>query len=199
MIVQVADNGSTNGISIGTEFGLCACEYVYPCIAGSEMSGGIRNVTVLDVSINNCFYGLFIKSMRGRGGYVEDVSFSNIVVSNILGQAIRFAMFYDYFDEKSSSFLPSSNSSFPNHTSAVVQHDADRVPPDVPIFRRLYVSNVTSKTNIVTAGAFLGLNDSAISEIVLTNITIQSLFGFTCEYASGVSQSVLPMSCLSLV
>ena len=47
------DNGSTNGISIG-----------------SEMSGGVSNITVTDVTITGVAFGLYIKSMDGRGGYL---------------------------------------------------------------------------------------------------------------------------------
>jgi polygalacturonase len=51
---------------------------------GSEMSAGIRNVTFEDVLVNcsasPCKHGLYIKTMRGRGGTVEGVVARNVRV-----------------------------------------------------------------------------------------------------------------------
>lgn len=47
---------------------------------GSEMSGGVRNITVED-SVLLGMRGLHIKSCAGRGGYIEDVTFRNVLVA----------------------------------------------------------------------------------------------------------------------
>ncbi len=40
---------------------------------GSELSGGIKNVHVIDCELGNLMHGLQIKTTEKRGGYVEDV------------------------------------------------------------------------------------------------------------------------------
>lgn len=72
------DNLSTNGISIG-----------------SEMSGGVRNVTIENIIIRSCESGIYVKSMEGRGGVVEDVHVQNITMSKVL-QGLRLSMNYMY-------------------------------------------------------------------------------------------------------
>ena len=45
---------------------------------GSEMSGGVGNVTVEDCVFLHCSTGLRIKSSQGRGGFVRDMHAENI-------------------------------------------------------------------------------------------------------------------------
>ena len=47
-------------------------------VIGSEMSGGVRNVWVTDLSSVGTDRGLRIKSMRRRGGTVENVFYENV-------------------------------------------------------------------------------------------------------------------------
>ena len=72
------DNLSTNGISIG-----------------SEMSGSIRNVSISNIRIHSCESGIYIKSMYGRGGVVEDVTVEGVTMERVL-QAVRVSMDYMY-------------------------------------------------------------------------------------------------------
>lgn len=50
---------------------------------GSGMSGGVQNIYAHNCIISNTERGIRIKSMKGRGGYVKDVTFKNIKMSNI--------------------------------------------------------------------------------------------------------------------
>ena len=50
---------------------------------GSEMSGGIKNVTISNCVFNGTLRGLRIKSNRDRGGTVENYNASNVVMSNV--------------------------------------------------------------------------------------------------------------------
>jgi len=47
---------------------------------GTEMSGGIRNVKIQNCVISGHQNAIFIKSREGRGGYMENISFENLVV-----------------------------------------------------------------------------------------------------------------------
>lgn len=50
---------------------------------GSEMSGGVRNVVVTNCIFEQTDIGIRIKSQRGRGGVVEGLTVSNIVMVDV--------------------------------------------------------------------------------------------------------------------
>jgi polygalacturonase len=49
---------------------------------GTEMSAGIRNVTVENCLIMGHQNGIFIKSRDGRGGFMENIAFKDLIVMN---------------------------------------------------------------------------------------------------------------------
>ena len=49
---------------------------------GTEMSGGVRDVRLENCLISGRQNGIFIKSRDGRGGFMENITFENITVSN---------------------------------------------------------------------------------------------------------------------
>lgn len=50
---------------------------------GSEMSGGVANVTVENVRIWDSRRGVRIKTAIGRGGYIRNISYRNITFDNV--------------------------------------------------------------------------------------------------------------------
>jgi DNA sulfur modification protein DndE len=89
-------------------------------VIGSEMSGGVRNVSVTNCVFKGTDTGLRFKTTRGRGGVVENVEVSNVAMSDIAGEAITFDMFY-----------------------AVKDPRPEPVSERTPIFRQFYIRNVT--------------------------------------------------------
>ena len=87
-------------------------------VIGSEMSGGVKKVTISNCVFDGTDRGIRLKSTRGRGGIVEDIRVSNIVMSNIKKEAIVLNLKY--------SKMPAEPKS-------------DRTPE----FRNIYVSGVT--------------------------------------------------------
>jgi polygalacturonase len=69
-------------------------------VLGSETSGDIRHVRITDCVCNGTDVGLRFKSVRGRGGIVEDIHVDHVTMSNITMQAILFDMFYEKEDSK---------------------------------------------------------------------------------------------------
>ncbi|MDF2923477.1 MAG: hypothetical protein K0R57_2391 [Paenibacillaceae bacterium] len=65
-------------------------------VIGSGMSGGVRNVYAYDCKIGGGDRGIRLKSMRGRGGYVENVWFENIEIDDVREEAVQINMFYGY-------------------------------------------------------------------------------------------------------
>ena len=52
------------------------------CAIGSEMSGGMENITISDCDFTQTETGLNIKYSAFRGGYVKDIHYRNIIMGN---------------------------------------------------------------------------------------------------------------------
>src|SRR6476620_2669089 len=63
-------------------------------VIGSEMSGGVKKITISNCIFDGTDRGIRIKSARGRGGVVEDIRVDNVVMKNIKEQAIVLDMEY---------------------------------------------------------------------------------------------------------
>ncbi|MCQ2377674.1 MAG: glycosyl hydrolase family 28 protein [Victivallaceae bacterium] len=61
---------------------------------GSELSGGIRNAVVRRCRISGVGIGIRVKTMPGRGGFVENVLFEDLEMSDISSAAIHFTTDY---------------------------------------------------------------------------------------------------------
>jgi hypothetical protein len=63
-------------------------------VIGSEMSGGVKNITISNCIFDGTDRGIRLKTTRGRGGAIEDIRISNILMKNIREQAIVMDMEY---------------------------------------------------------------------------------------------------------
>ena len=169
------DNLSTNGVSIG-----------------SEMSGGVNNVTVQDSTFRNCESGIYIKSMEGRGGVVENVEFSGIVISHTL-QAIRLSMNYMYRRRLNAQKeeINMENVGEAKTSLSMKDEDNDDDMSEIPTFRNIRLKDIVG-TECAEAGFFYGLENSIIEDVRLINVNISSKFGFNCRYVEGKGVNVNP-------
>ena len=131
---------------------------------GSEMSGGVRNVVV-----NNCIFqgtdvGIRVKSQRGRGGIVEGLSVSNIVMQDV-ASAFTITMFYMGADKPTDVFP---------------------VNEGTPRFRDFLFSDITARGS-KTAGQITGLREMAAENMTFHNVHIQAQTGFTCTSAKDIA------------
>ncbi len=143
-------------------------------VIGSEMSGGVRNV-----SVKNCIFlgtdlGLRFKSTRGRGGIVENIFINNILMENILTDAIRFNMFYQ--------------GKAPSGDDKSMDAAGENIPPvteETPQFRKIYIRDITcSSTN---RAVFLqGLPEMPIRGIEFDNVFISARTGLTTVDADDI-------------
>ncbi|ODT57443.1 MAG: polygalacturonase [Paludibacter sp. 47-17] len=117
-------------------------------VIGSEMSGGVRNITISNCIFDGTDRGIRFKSTRGRGGVVENISISNIVMRDIQREAIIFDLKYSKMPEEPVS---------------------DRTP----VFRNIHISNVIA-TDVNIPVYIRGLEEAPISDISLTNVHVQS-------------------------
>jgi polygalacturonase len=128
---------------------------------GAATVGGVRNVTVRNCRFENTENGIRVKSLRGRGGIVENVRFSDIIMSNV-NPAITFTCYY---------MTNSAGDPVPRFPP---EHDAIQpVTETTPVFRNICVSNLTA-TCQYSAGVIIGLPESPISDVVFENVSIRS-------------------------
>ena len=130
---------------------------------GSEMSGGVRNVVVSNCVFQGTDAGIRIKSQRGRGGVVEGLTVSNIVMQDVLS-AFTITMFYMGSDKPGDIFP---------------------VGEGTPRFRDFHFNNITARGSR-TAGQVTGLREMAIEDVTFRDVHIQAETGLTCTNAKGV-------------
>ncbi len=138
-------------------------------VIGSEMSGGARNIFVTDCTFVGTDIGLRFKTVRGRGGVVEDIYIKNISMRNIVNEAILFDM---YYMSKAGSTLGLKE--FPP------------VNEGTPQFKNFYVSNISC--NGAREAIFVrGLPEMSIKNINLENVTIKAERGVDLIEAQGIN------------
>ena len=144
---------------------------------GSGMSGGVRNVYVHDCRVTGGDQGIRLKSMRGRGGFVDNVRFENIQMTGLRQEAIVLNMFYGSSTAASRSNVP-------------------------PAFRNIHVRNVTGESAGIAIG-IRGLPERPIQRVVLEDLRLKAIEGIRCHDAedltlrnvSGVVQKEPLFSC----
>ena len=125
-------------------------------VIGSEMSGDVRNVV-----ISNCVFvgtdrGIRMKSRRGRGGIIEDIRATNIVMMDVL---CPFTMNLYY------------------HINARGDpHVADKAPQPInsgtPIIRRIHFSHITAQRAQYAAAFLYGLPEMPLEEVSFDDVSI---------------------------
>jgi polygalacturonase len=135
---------------------------------GSETVGGVRNVTVKNCTFENTENGIRIKSDVRRGGIVENISYSDIIMSNVV-PAITFTCYY-------------ANNSAGDATNA---NTAATAGEKIPIYRNIRVTNLKASCQ-KSAGVIVGLPESCITNVVFDNVQISAVTGLTIRNAKGI-------------
>jgi polygalacturonase len=123
---------------------------------GSETTGGVRNIVISNCIFSGTDRGVRFKTRRGRGGVIEDVFASNIVM-DCVGCPIVANLFYGCgaWD-----------------TPRVTDRSLWPVDASTPQVRRLHFSNISAKGAKSAAIFFLGLPEMPISDIFFKDISI---------------------------
>ena len=118
-------------------------------VIGSEMSGGIKNVFVSGCTFIGTDSGLRFKSVRGRGGVVENIFIDTINMIDIPNDAIVADLYY--------AAKPSSDEPIP------------AVDEGTPVFKNIHISNVLCR------GAGRAAFINGLPEMPIENISIKNL------------------------
>jgi len=130
-------------------------------VIGSEMSGGVRKVAITNCIFDGTERGIRIKTTRGRGGVVEDIRVSNVVMSNVTRTPFDLNMFY----EKSPD---------------------EPVSERTPALRNMHFSDITVKGAPV-AGFILGLREMPVENVTFSNVSIDAEKGLSCKDARNIA------------
>ena len=127
-------------------------------VLGSDIAGGIRNVVA-----SNCIFigtdrGIRIKTRRGRGGFVEDAHFNNIIMKDLISPIV-INMFYGCGaqDEYKELFSKEKLS----------------ITDATPEIKNISIANITAREVKGAAGFFYGLPEMPIKNLHLDNVTIE--------------------------
>lgn len=145
-------------------------------VVGSEMSGGVRNISVRNCQFLGTDVGLRFKSNRGRGGVVENIYISDIYMFDIATDSFLFDL---YYGGKSASEALDDGDQTPTEKQIPV------VSKETPTFRNIYVKNIVSR-NARRAMYFNGLPEMNISNINVENAIITSQFGAEVCESDGI-------------
>ena len=142
-------------------------------VVGSEMSGGVRDVRVENCDFRGTDIGLRFKTCRGRGGAVENIEIRDVTMSDIVGPAISFDMFYGGFGWGEGDAYNS---------------DIEAVNEGTPIIRNVSIRNVSCQRAGV-AIEMRGLPEMPIENLRLSDIRIESERGVQLRNVKDVTIS----------
>jgi hypothetical protein len=125
-------------------------------VIGSEMSGGVRNVTIANCVFVGTDRGIRLKSRRGRGGVVEDIRVSNVVMEDVL---CPFIMNLYYGCGAWGAERISDKRPYP-------------VTEGTPCFRRIHFSGITARRVRYAAGFIYGLAEMPVQEVSFSDLSI---------------------------
>jgi len=135
---------------------------------GSEMSGGIRNVTIRDsVMMEDNWAPIRFKSQPSRGGVVENITYENIELQNTR-KAFEFNMAWRMINPR---------------------------PPasPLPVVRNVNIINVSGTT--ANVGDMTGLDDSPITGVIFENCAINATeSGFVLHNVDDIDLSGLTIN-----
>lgn len=146
-------------------------------VVGSEMSGGVKNISVRNCEFLGTDVGLRFKSTRGRGGIVENIYAENISMFNIATEPFLFDLYYG-----GKSAVESLN----DGDAAPIQDTVCEVDETTPAFRNIYVKNLIAR-NARRAMFFNGLPEMNITNINVENAFITATIGAELSESDGIN------------
>lgn len=152
----------------------CVCYHGHGgFVVGSEMSGGVKNIAVSNCRFSDTDVGLRFKSKRGRGGVVENIYIKNIMMNDIVSEALLFDLFYG---KRVSVKLPEQDED-------MIAFDADETTPQ---FKDIYISQVTCH-GAKRAMLFNGLPEMNVRNVFIEDCHIYADEGAKIHEATNVN------------
>jgi len=145
----------------------CTYGYGHGVSIGSHTAGGVSNITVINCTFNNTESGIRVKTDRDRGGFVHNLSYLNLSMTNV---GFPILVYTEYMAPERkyrdlTGLTPEIATAYP---SAPVKNRT-------PIYRDITFSNITATTRPGSRGGLIwGLPEMAVSNVLLQNVCIKS-------------------------
>jgi polygalacturonase len=143
----------------------CTFKHGHGASVGSNIGGGIRNITVQHCTFEGTDNAIRIKSRRDRGGVVENITYDDITMKNV-GTAILNNLFY--FDE-----------------AGAKEHTVKPITGTTPIVKNVRITNVTVD-GAKRAGEIIGLPEAPVTTVLLDNVRMKADGCMTIQDAKAV-------------
>jgi polygalacturonase len=150
----------------------CAYGYGHGVSIGSWTDGGVSNITVINCTFNNTEQGIRIKSDRDRGGFVHNLSYLNLRMTNVDFPILIYGSYM------------ATNRAYRNLTkltpAIAASYPREPVAARTPIYRDITFSNITATVQAGRrAGLIWGLPEAPVTNVLLerVNITAERPFG----------------------
>jgi polygalacturonase len=128
---------------------------------GSEIAGGVQNVRAERITFKGTDQGIRVKSNRDRG----NADIGNFVFRDITMQDVRTALVISEF--------------YPKIPATITEEKVQRL---TPFFHDITIENVTA-TGSRQAAVIVGLPESPIRRLTLTNVHLEGKTGAVVQYA----------------
>lgn len=173
------DNFTCSGGTSDVLITNCTYGYGHGVSIGSHTAGGISNITVVNCTFNNTEAGIRIKTDRDRGGFIHNLRYENLSMTNvgcpILIYAAYMATNRDY--RALDKLTPETAATYP----------AAEISSRTPIYRDFVFSNITATVQAGRrAGLIWGLPEMLVSNVMLDHVNITADRPFGIYFADGV-------------
>ena len=146
----------------------CTFLHGHGCSIGSDTNAGVHRMLVRRCTFENTVAGVRLKSSRGRGGLVEDITYEDLSLKAVADPIVITSYYYG---------LPKPG-----------KHDvAHPAGPGTPEWRNIHIRNLVAEGGTKDGGLIMGLPEQPAHEISLENIRISAPVGLRIGYARNVS------------
>jgi polygalacturonase len=161
--------GDDNVVMEGTNIYVAYSQFGvgHGCTIGSITENGVSAVTVDHVTMTGTTSGIRMKSERGRGGLVNNLTYSNITMTDVTNP-IFIASYY------------------PDLPTDPTTDTAQAITATTPQWENITLKNV-SVTGSANAGTLWGLPEAKISNVTFDNVTVSANTGMDIFHATGIS------------
>lgn len=159
------DNGGVSDLLITD----CTFRAGHGCSVGSETNEGVRRMTVRRCTFEGTDAGVRLKSPRGKGGPMEDILYTDLVMKGVQNAIVVTG----YYPDKQ---IPKPGTK-------------DAPKPfgyGTPQFKGVTIRNVVATGGTKSAGLIMGVPEFPAQGIVLENVSVEAPVGLRMAYAKGV-------------
>lgn len=159
------DNFTCGGNTSDVLITNCAYGFGHGVSIGSYTQGGVSNITVINCTFHDTEAGIRIKTDRDRGGFVHDMKYLNLSMTNV-GVPI---LIYASYMAKERQFRDLTRLT----PEIAASYAAAPVANRTPVYRDFVFSNLTATVQSGhRAGLIWGLPEMNVTNVLLQNVNI---------------------------